>query len=689
MPYFEIRLPAAALLLLSGCALPSLFTASANNKPIQEPAASSGPSGSKFTNSWSGSQNAKPPPQDIAATAGTAAGDSERRIQDLLATGERCQSAGDRRAARIAFEQALRLAPGDASVNYQLAIMDDEEGHFADAERHYFAVMKQTPNDPNVLSSLGWSYLLQGRYDDSDRILREALRYDPDNKFALNNLGMLYGTRGDYDGALAIFRMAGSEADAQQALALLKQNAGTIPVAGTQYSASSAIPTGPELQDTVASVPGNGIGGSSSNAVGNLADARRSTGLIEPDTSNPQGRKFAEDYKRLMAENDKKQQEKRAKLAQKNMSAPSPWSNRQNAANAGQPDSGRTIPVQGLVQQNSGPANLPAFRRNSADPAQIRGGYPANDAAFPGAAPSQANRPRQAGPAELEQTGNVPAAAAALPAFNPGTQPIRGTQAIYEQPAGVRSQAQPRSPVITPAGELPASRGNNAPTWNSLPPDDSNRGNSNGGNVASPAGRLTDWPQNNAGNLGSTDASRNGAGQPAAGQLNAPQPRGTSSRQEAQTTAAQLGLSAGSGGLGFPASDWPNSSNGQPASPGSGMNPPGGLNSPGGSQIPPSSQNSLGGQNGYNAQPTGQQPIINGQSQGFGPSSQPSNGQPSNGQPSNGPASSLPPWPGRPLSGGTVPPSVVPSGQAMVYGATGDSGMPNFYSGRPSLPPVR
>ena len=166
------------------------------------------------------------PPRHCRRTV-RGAGDSERRIQDLLATGERCQSAGDRRAARIAFEQALRLAPGDASVNYQLAIMDDEEGRFADAERHYFTVMKQTPNDPNVLSSLGWSYLLQGRYDDSDRILREALRYDPNNKFALNNLGMLYGTRGDYDGALTIFRMAGSEADAQQALALLKQNAGS------------------------------------------------------------------------------------------------------------------------------------------------------------------------------------------------------------------------------------------------------------------------------------------------------------------------------------------------------------------------------------------------------------------------------------------------------------------------------
>src|SRR5579872_4027453 len=229
MPYLKFRLSAFALLALTGCAAPGFLATSSGSKATAESAAGSGPRASAFTSSWSGAQQDNRAPQDSGAAA-AAAESGERRIRDLQVAGDRSQKAGDRRAARIAFEQVLRLAPGDAYANYQLAKMDDDDHRFADAERHYFTVMKQSPNDPNILSSLGWSYFLQGRYDDSDRILREALRYDPNHKFALNNLGMLYGTRGDYDGALTIFRMAGSESEAQKALALLKQNAGAVPV---------------------------------------------------------------------------------------------------------------------------------------------------------------------------------------------------------------------------------------------------------------------------------------------------------------------------------------------------------------------------------------------------------------------------------------------------------------------------
>lgn len=672
MPYANIRLAAVALCLSAGCATPNFFTASTGTKPNAEQPTASGPRPSSYTSSWSGSQNANraQPANGAAFGAGAAAGDSERRIQDLLAAGENSQNSGDRRAARSAFEQVLKIAPGDASANYQLAIMDDEDGRFADAERHYFTVMRQTPNDPNVLSSMGWSYLLQGRFDDSDRILREALRYDPDNKFALNNLGMLYGTRGDYDGALTIFRMAGSEADAQKALAMLKQNVGTVPVGLEQYPsapANSAIPA---------------AGG----VAGNQIDSRSTAEIDESEFKTPQARKFVQDYKRLKAENDRQQQEKRARLSQKNMSAPSPWNNnRPSAVDSGSPrDSRRAILAQGLVGDNTAPSVNPAMRVGPADPIQVYGRNPATDAAFPGATPTQSNVARHADPADLGSAGNTTFSAGTIPRFNPdaqpisgtqansGGQPIPGTQAIYEQSAGAQSQRQSNSPIITPKGEAPASRGNNSATWNSLPPDDSYRGSPNVRNVSPPSGRFPDWPQIGTGNPGAADQSlRNSTGQ-----INSMQPRGANSRQDAQATAAQLGLSAGSDGMGFPASDWSGSQNGQSLIPGNGPNTSIGQNPPG-SQIPPSSQNSLGGQ-----------------FQASGPTSSQSNGPNLNspnstGATSGSPGSSLPPWPDRPLSGGSVPQAVVPSAQGMVYGSTGDSGLPNFYSKRPALPPVR
>jgi hypothetical protein len=522
---------------------------------------------------------------------------------------------------------------------------------------------------------MGWSYLLQGRFDDSDRILREALRYDPDNKFALNNLGMLYGTRGDYDGALTIFRMAGSEADAQKALAMLKQNVGTVPAGLEQYPsapANSAMPA---------------VGG----VAGNPVDSHGGTEIDETEFKTPQARKFVQDYKRLKAENDRQQQEKRARVSQKNMSAPSPWNNnRPSAVDSGSPrDSRRAILTQGLVGENTAPSVNPAVRVGPADPIQIYGRNPATDAAFPGATPTQSNQARQADPADFGPAGNAAFSAGAIPPFNAsaqlnsatqaisGRQPIPGTQAIYEQPTGAQSQGQSNSPIITPKGEARASRGSNSPTLNSLPPDDSYRGSPNVRNVSPPAGRLPDWPQNGAGNPGATEQSlRNSAGQ-----FNSIPPRGANSRQDAQATAAQLGLSAGSDGMGFPASDWSGSQDGQALVPSNGPNASFGQNPPG-SQIPPSSQNSLGGQ-----------------FRGNGPASSLSNGLNLNGPNLNGPnstgptsgspGSSLPPWPDRPLSGGSVPQAVVPSAQGVVYGSTGDSGLPNFYSKRPALPALR
>ena len=217
--------------------------------------------------------------------------------------------------------------------------------------------------------------------------------------------------------ALTIFRAAGSEADAQQLLAAVKQNAGAVPAAAEQYTnvpVTSAVPAG-------------------GSAAGATVESRGGYATGEPEAATPQGRKFAEDFKHLKAERDKQQQDIRARIAQKNISAPSPWNNnRPGAPNFGQRDSGQTMRVAG---QADFPPAAGGFRGSSADPAQINGRYPASDAAFPGAAPSQANRPRLADPIDFAPAGNAAVSAGNLPILTPRAQPISGTQAIYQQPA--------------------------------------------------------------------------------------------------------------------------------------------------------------------------------------------------------------------------------------------------------------
>ncbi|MGE5191497.1 MAG: tetratricopeptide repeat protein [Deltaproteobacteria bacterium] len=218
------RLMAIVLLLVSGCATPPFSGAEGRSQADSgaqrqaEAGAATSPAitrNSPFTD--------RKAPGLRSASRDTAI--TERRIEELLVSASRSQSAGRLDVARSAYEQVLRLDSRNMKAHYQLACIADDQGRFEDAQRHYSVLLDQAPHNPDVLASLGWSCLLQGKYDDCEQTLREALRYAPSHQTALYNLGWLYGTRGDYEQALAIFRSAGTEAEAQRAIAELQQNA--------------------------------------------------------------------------------------------------------------------------------------------------------------------------------------------------------------------------------------------------------------------------------------------------------------------------------------------------------------------------------------------------------------------------------------------------------------------------------
>ncbi len=232
MSHSAYRPLAAMLMLLSGCASP-LFSGLSSRIQTDSPSAGQKTSGLSTSPNAAGNSNSPDPRLSDNRTADRQTPSSAQRLSDLLAAASRKQAAGKIFEAKRDYEQVLLLDPQNMTANYRLAVIADDERRFADAERHYFVMLKQSPQNPDVLASLGWSYLLNERYDDSDRVLREALQYEPKHQTALYNLGWLYGIRGDYDRALTIFRSAGSEADAQRALAELKATAARPPqVAG-------------------------------------------------------------------------------------------------------------------------------------------------------------------------------------------------------------------------------------------------------------------------------------------------------------------------------------------------------------------------------------------------------------------------------------------------------------------------
>jgi Flp pilus assembly protein TadD len=140
-------------------------------------------------------------------------------LADTMTAAERAESQGNLTEAKGLYERALTYRPDHPRAHHRLATIADRESRFGDAERHYRAALKVSPKDADLLSDLGFSYQLQGRDEESEQRLRDALRVNPKHRQALFNLGNLYARHGRPDDALALYRKAGSEAEAVAALA--------------------------------------------------------------------------------------------------------------------------------------------------------------------------------------------------------------------------------------------------------------------------------------------------------------------------------------------------------------------------------------------------------------------------------------------------------------------------------------
>jgi hypothetical protein len=142
-------------------------------------------------------------------------------LGDVLRRGHHAEEDGDIRQAKVFYRKALDIDPENPLAHHRLAIIADSERDFRTAEEHYLAALSVKGNDPNLLSDLGYSFLLQNRSDESKYYLQQALKEDPSHERALNNLGLLHARQGDYDGALALFQQTGSEREVKSKMAEL------------------------------------------------------------------------------------------------------------------------------------------------------------------------------------------------------------------------------------------------------------------------------------------------------------------------------------------------------------------------------------------------------------------------------------------------------------------------------------
>jgi tetratricopeptide (TPR) repeat protein len=147
------------------------------------------------------------------ARANEAQGHADAAVAEYeraIAAGERSGHAlGGRRPATA--QQAL--------VHRRLGGALDRLGRFAEAETHYRAALKLSPDDPKVWNDAGYSDYLQGRLDEAERALKTAAKLAPDDARVRTNLGLVLAASGKTDAALAALTRAGGPAAAHANLA--------------------------------------------------------------------------------------------------------------------------------------------------------------------------------------------------------------------------------------------------------------------------------------------------------------------------------------------------------------------------------------------------------------------------------------------------------------------------------------
>ena len=103
----------------------------------------------------------------------------------------------DFKLAGEAYGKAFEAKPGNTDLGFNAALAYQQAGELALAEGQWRAVLKQTPEDPEALSSLGSTLADMQKFDEAVQVLQRAVNIKPDNKTYFRQLGAVYSKAGN------------------------------------------------------------------------------------------------------------------------------------------------------------------------------------------------------------------------------------------------------------------------------------------------------------------------------------------------------------------------------------------------------------------------------------------------------------------------------------------------------------
>jgi Tfp pilus assembly protein PilF len=132
-----------------------------------------------------------------------------------LATAQLLDKQGQCKEAAFEYEKAI---VNDQSLSKvvcrRLAVIYDNLGDFAKADRQYEKALALHPKDAALLNDVGYSHYLRGDWTLAEDYLRQSVGINPGHKTAWINLGMTLVQRNQLDQALDAFNHAVPEPEA-------------------------------------------------------------------------------------------------------------------------------------------------------------------------------------------------------------------------------------------------------------------------------------------------------------------------------------------------------------------------------------------------------------------------------------------------------------------------------------------
>ncbi len=114
---------------------------------------------------------------------------------------------GDSRSALNAYQQSLRVDPGNAETYVSIGNLHYSDGNYAEAQKAYAKAVKFDPSANNHYS-LGQAYLALGQYADSQHEFQQVQVLTPTQPNGEYGMGQVYAKQGDTTQAISAFDKA-------------------------------------------------------------------------------------------------------------------------------------------------------------------------------------------------------------------------------------------------------------------------------------------------------------------------------------------------------------------------------------------------------------------------------------------------------------------------------------------------